>query len=604
MSPSRGRRFIETALNKATFGLFRTFRHQAAPVPPEKLQNLLRFRTSNRDALSDVYNRMLEIVFERNRLYRDYEEIMEDSAVASALELMVDDALPFNADRGKSVWVESDNDALDADLNTRLEELGIEFNAADWGFMTALYGDFMVGLDTQEGKGIMAIDDSIHPIDVDRVDINGKLIAFRDKTEKEENQYKDPFSFVHFRMLGAYRRRRSAEFGVQTRRISEGGGRFRLTTKYGISVIANARRPWIQLSMSENAMILNRMSRHPRVIYQLKMADPSPELAVQYVDMYEEKLFKNRSIAPNENRLVSLPQDLAYGDDIVLPESEAASFSINEINAKDLNVTKIADIEYLKNKFYGSLKVPQAFLGFESALPGGLGDNSLFYISIRYSRTVKRLQRAICDGIKKLLIIDYLLRNPNASLSPKDFRVVTDIASTAEELERRKGINLMADTVQKMVSTADLLQVRHTLKAEKIMAWAMERALPGMDRREFFDENAKRPPVDPLNPGATGNPNDMVPDPAKPKKIDPGKDLDKDMSKQQKNVDSAQRKIAASKREMYDPPLDPDLYVLIKERQRRVALMEKGEDPDAEPRRIVEQIRVAEKDQEREGAEG
>jgi hypothetical protein len=619
-------RMMERGLRRTAsqFGLYRTFRHQIRQTDVQELERLIRTRGLYRQALVDIYNQMLLLSYDRDRLYLDYESILEDSVAASALEIMVDDAIPYNKDRGVSVWVESDNDANIADaMNKRLLELNIEHAIWDWAFTTGLYGDFFLKLHVKEGEGVTSYDDTRHPIDTERVDINGRLVAYRDMVMPEGAQFTGPFAFIHFRILAAYKRRRAIDLQPNALNAWDPEThRYRLTSKYGVSLLANARRPWIQLTAMENAMILNRMARHPRVVYTLHLGDEAipPKIAQQYVDLYQELLFKNRAVSHDSSGqdssgayLGTYPDDLAMGEDVVIPTSHGQTLTPTEIG-KEFNVRGIEDINYLRQKYHGALKVPKAFLGVEESLPGGIGDNSLLYIATRYARTVKRLQRATTDGVKRLLMIDYLLRHPGKVLPPDSFRVVTDLASTAEDLERRQAQQSVVTMIGGLADVADRLGEKGRLNTKKIMEYAVREIFPVLPLEEIYirdDAEAEEatekklavaPPLGGAAPAAGAPGADGRPVPGRAGQAQAGQAS----PVQPKAMPGTSGKVE-SLRERYTPPNDPDLDVIMAEMRRYQRLQDgrqrRGSKPIGLPplagnaRRRIEMVVKREKDE-------
>ena len=584
-----------------SFGLYRSFRNQVRRVDPGNLEKLLRARGSYKNALVDIYNQMLSLSYDRDRLYQDYEALAEDSTAASALELFVDDAVAFSKDRGVSIWADSDDSGLAATLNRRLMEMGIDTWIWDWAFTTAMYGDLFIRLHAKEGEGVISIDDTRHPLDTERVDINGRLVAFRDMTFPDGEQFVTPFEFVHFRILAAYRRQRAMEYNpVPNYGVGDSKFRYRLTSKYGVALLANARRPWIQLTAMENAMILNRMARHPRVVYELLLKEGTPAVAAQYVDLYEEKLgLKTRSANLETMQLGTYPDGLAMGEDIVLPMTESTEMKIQEIGNK-FDVRGIADIEYLRDKFYAALKTPKAFLGLEQESPGGLGSgSSLLYISIRYARTVRRLQRAVCDGVKRILMIDHLLRHPGKVMAPNAFKVVTDVTSTAEETERRQAQLITSQSVQTLAQTADLLGEKGRLRTKELLRWAIQEGFSSMPVDKVFVEDDAEAAQLILQKLQTAGPGGVpviapgtVPGMPPPPGMDPaamgmggptGLERLPDSALQaagKKPPKNKQEQLLISKeiskRELrsYNPPEDPDLHFIMSEVRRQTMLNE------------------------------
>lgn len=75
-------------------------------------------------------------------------------------------------------WVQSDDPKVENIGNALFARIGLEERLRDWAIRMCIYGDLFVQPVGRDGVGIVFIDDSIHPGDMDRVDINGRLEGF------------------------------------------------------------------------------------------------------------------------------------------------------------------------------------------------------------------------------------------------------------------------------------------------------------------------------------------------------------------------------------------------------------------------------------------
>ena len=92
-----------------------------------------------------------------------------------------------------------------------------------------------------------------------------------------------------------------------------------------------------------------------------------------------------------------------YGQNIYIPVRNGKGDVTHDIVGGDVEIKDIVDIEYFRNKLFAALRVPKAFLGLEEAMPGGIGNQSLTRIDIRFARTVRRVKNILCAGITDVL---------------------------------------------------------------------------------------------------------------------------------------------------------------------------------------------------------
>ena len=401
--------------------------------------------------LTKIYAELVRVSAERENRYKDYEDMILDATIAAAIELMVDDACQFNRERGASVWVKSDNEKIRKALEELFDIVQIEEKLFDWAYNMAMYGDFFLQVEGQEGRGILLVQDDWHPADVQRLDVNGALIGFRTpRTFVETTQvsaagvigdsdFHDPWDFVHFRIQASQRRRREIERERMAPMIRFEKDKYRLTTRYGVSVVEAVRRIYKQLAMVEQSMIVSRMTRAIlKYIYKVQCGkDAEMKEAVNTVLQMRDLLTQQTGLRIGESFEQTFAP-MSGSEDYFLPVfGDKGDVTIETLGGEN-NVQAIVDIEYLRNKLFGGIKIPKAYLGLEESLPGSLGESALLRLDIRYARTVKRIQRAVVQGLTRLAQIH--LAYKKLPVDPKLFSIEMDVISTAEEEERKSSL--------------------------------------------------------------------------------------------------------------------------------------------------------------------
>ena len=112
---------------------------------------------------------------------------------------------------GSTVWVTSDNKEYRYQLEKMLDVINIEEVIYDWAWTTAAFGDLFVECFGEPGVGLICVNDDNHPINVSRVDHNGRLVGFFQTplgyATTDTRKLLAPWDHVHFRLLGAKKRR-------------------------------------------------------------------------------------------------------------------------------------------------------------------------------------------------------------------------------------------------------------------------------------------------------------------------------------------------------------------------------------------------------------
>jgi hypothetical protein len=177
---------------------------------------------------------------------------------------------------------------------------------------------------------------------------------------------------------------------------------------YGTSVLEKARRIWKQLILSEDSMLVYRVTRAPeRRVYKIYVGNIDDGDVEAYVNTIADRFKRMPIIDPQTGQMDLRYNQLSNDQDYFIPvRTEDAPNPIDTLPGAT-NLDQIADIEYLRSNLFTALRVPKPFLGFDDTT--GEGKN-LALQDIRFSRTINRIQQAILQELNKVAIIHlYLL---------------------------------------------------------------------------------------------------------------------------------------------------------------------------------------------------
>ena len=139
----------------------------------------------------------------------------------------------------------------------------------------------------------------------------------------------------------------------------------------------------------------------------------------------------------------------------------------------DINVKDIADIDYFKNKFYGSMKIPKQYLGDTDDATGFNGGTSLSIVSSRYAKTVKRIQSAMIQALTDC--INILLIDRGLDSYVNKFTLHMQPPVTQEEIDKRDNLSSEINIVRDILDmTSDIedpitkLKILKTLLSQTI----------------------------------------------------------------------------------------------------------------------------------------
>jgi len=350
---------------------------------------------TNLSSLRDRYTKLQKSFYEqaggaqsmayqqvRREVFRDYDAMDNDPILASALDIYADESTLKN-EFGDTLTITSDNPRVQEILtNLFYDVLNVEFNLWPWTRNMCKYGDFFLGLEIAEGKGIVNVTPhSVYNTErLERTDpSNPNSVKFKITEDPNGKESYENFEIAHFRLL------------ADTNWLP-----------YGKSMIENGRRLWKQLSLMEDAMLIHRIMRAPeKRVFKIDIGNIPPTEVDNYMQRIINKMKKVPFIDKNtgDYNLKYNMQNLT--EDFYLPVRGGDSGTSID-NLPGLQGAETEDIEYLKGKLFAALKIPKAYLGYEENVNGKA---TLAAEDVRFARTIERIQRTLISELTKIAII-------------------------------------------------------------------------------------------------------------------------------------------------------------------------------------------------------
>jgi hypothetical protein len=326
----------------------------------------------------------------RTSLYTDYEAMDTDAIVASALDIIADEATLKN-EQGEVLHIKSSNEKTQRVLyNLFYEVLNVEFNLWSWVRTMCKYGDFYLHLDIAEKFGVYnALPFSVY--DVQREEgtnpNNPSYVRFKINlnqsygyaTNTNKDDYFENYEIAHFRLISdpSY-------------------------LPYGRSYLEPGRKIFKQLTLMEDAMLIHRIMRAPeKRLFYVNVGNIAPNEVDGYMEKMKQRIKKTPYIDPQTGDYKLKYNMMNLTEDFYLPlRGNDTSTKIDTL--KGLEYTAIEDVSYLRDKLFAALRVPKAFLGYEKDLTGKA---TLASEDIRFARTVERIQRIIVSELTKIALV-------------------------------------------------------------------------------------------------------------------------------------------------------------------------------------------------------
>ena len=344
---------------------------------------------------SELYNQA--IYYETTRLasFYDFESMEFTPEIAAALDIYAEESCTPD-EQGKLLTVESESSRI-KDILTNLFTKVLDLHAVlpAWTRNTCKYGDNFVYLKIDPKLGVIGAS-QLPNIEIERKDESSYLTSRKAGTygvegedEKDKNikfEWRNKsmsfnaWEIAHFRLLGDDRR-----------------------LPYGTSLLEKVRRIWKQLLLSEDAMMIYRVTRAPeRRVFKINVGNIDDQDVQAYVQKIANNFKRTHAIDQTTGQADLRYNALAVDQDFFVPvRNDGAANPIETLPGAG-NLDQIADIEYIQKKMLSALRIPKPFLGFDE--PSGEGKN-LALQDIRFARTINRIQQSMIQELNKIAII-------------------------------------------------------------------------------------------------------------------------------------------------------------------------------------------------------
>jgi hypothetical protein len=361
------------------------------------------------------------IYYETTRLasYADFEGMEFFPEIAAALDIMMEESTTLNPDN-KVINIFSESRRVRRILDDLFfNRLDIHTSLPMWTRNVCKYGDDFLYLSIDSDDGVTSVK-QLPNIEISRKENSG----FGENSMNADTDKFNPVKFIwgqrdiefnawqvaHFRLLGDDRR-----------------------LPYGTSMLEKARRIWKQLLLSEDAMLIYRVTRAPeRRIFKIFVGNIDEQDVPSYVNKIADNFKRSPVIDQNTGQIDTRYNQMAQDQDYFIPVRDASAPSPIETLPGATNLSEIADIQYLQKKLFTAL--------------------NLALQDIRFARTVNRIQQAMLQELNKIAIIHLYILGLEDEL--ENFTLTLNNPSTQAEMLKIEQTQLKVTLYKDAVSDA------------------------------------------------------------------------------------------------------------------------------------------------------
>lgn len=296
----------------------------------------------------------------------------------------------------------------------------------------------------------------------------------RYKMKQSEVEIFDAMSFVHGCLesttqrqpetvdiyLDDYKRRRAEAEGIDLDDM-EHESADSMTTSYSIkrgqSLLYNSFRIWRELNLLEMSALLNRLTMSSVVrVLNIDIGDMSRNQIEAYLNRLKEKI-EQKTALMTEMGSSEYNNPAPIINTIYIPTHEGKGAITATTLGGDFDPKSLVDIEYFRDKLFGSLKVPKQYFGFTDDGAGFNGGTSLSIYSARFGKTIKNVQNVLCQMLTDLINLFLIDRGLDNYVNR--FRVRMQPPVTQDEKDKREAtdnrIRYVGDLMGQMTDVED-----------------------------------------------------------------------------------------------------------------------------------------------------
>ena len=392
----------------------------------------------------NIFNPNLNYQTLRIQLYSDYEAMDTDPIIASALDIIADEATVKN-DQNEILSVKSSDENIQRVLyNLFYDVLNIEFNLWSWTRNMCKYGDFFLKLEIAEKFGVynvlpytvyhMVREEGMDPDNPQAVnfklDPHGLASSqhpnYLPKRKAEQRVVEfDNYEIAHFRLIS------------DTNYLP-----------YGRSYLEPARKIFKQVTLMEDAMLIHRIMRAPeKRMFYINVGNVPPNEVEQFMQKTINQMKKTPYVG--EDGQYNLRFNLQnMMEDFYLPV-RGGDTSTRIETTKGLEYDGVTDVRYLQEKMFAALKIPKAYFGYEGDLSGKA---TLAAEDIRFARTVERIQKIMESELTKIALV-HLYTQGFTGESLTNFEIKLTTPSIIFEQEKIALLKEKVDLANQMKDT-------------------------------------------------------------------------------------------------------------------------------------------------------
>ena len=262
-------------------------------------------------------------------------------------------------------------------------------------------------------------------------------------------------------------------------------GVYNETKDFVVPFLENARRPFRQLSLIEDAIVIYRLVRAPeRLVFNVDVGNMAPPKAEAYLRKLIQNYWSRKTFDMDQTDVVKKFNPQSMLDAFWFAKRQGSDgTSVTQLPG-GANLGELADLMYFVKKLYKALKVPTSRIDPEDKV---VDTGTVLRDELKFAKFVIRQQQRFATGIKKGFITHLKLtgRWDKYDLTETNFDVLFNVPTNFFELRESQRLELKSQNYNNIASNEF---VSATFAQKKYLGWKDRDILAN---REFLRKDAE-----------------------------------------------------------------------------------------------------------------
>jgi len=263
-------------------------------------------------------------------------------------------------------------------------------------------------------------------------------------------------------------------------------GVYNETKNFIIPFLENARRPYRQLSLIEDAIVIYRLVRAPeRLVFNVDVGNMPPPKAEAYLKKLIQNYWSRKTFDMDQDDVVKKFNPQSMLDAFWFAKRQGSEGTSVDQLAGGQNLGELADLMYFIKKLYRALKVPTARLDPEDQ--ASADGSTILREELKFARFIMRQQQRFAAGLKKGFITHLTLMGifEKLELNEQNLEIEFNVPTNFYELRENQRLELKSGNYNNLAANEF---VSATYAQKKYLGWKDKDILAN---REFLRKDAE-----------------------------------------------------------------------------------------------------------------